>query len=180
MLKINLLDEKKKKGKIRQQASSFILPIAFAVATFMLMGIAAFYLTSEVSQLESHVESNKEVLFNLAKEIDEVKKYERLNKEIRQRSSLIENLRRKQVDPVRMLDNVSAVIPRGVWLSSLTYNGGTATLQGYAFTNINIVRYVKNLKELEMFTGVFLEESRQVEVHDVKVYRFKLNFRVRT
>jgi hypothetical protein len=53
------------------------------------------------------------------------------------------------------------------------------TLEGYAFTNEQIVLYAENLKRTARFSDVYLEESHQVEVENTLVYRFKLNFRVR-
>lgn len=180
MIRINLLEEKKKEKKeVRLKLSPFVLTAVVAGVVFVLMGITAFYLLSEVSQLKSRIETNKEILAALSKKINEVKRYEKLNKEIEHRSSIIESLRRHQSIPVKMIDDVSAMIPKGAWLSSMTHKGNAIALEGYAFTNIAIVHYVRNLKGSENFTEVYLEESRQVEVENVKVYRFKLNFIIR-
>ncbi|MBT9139292.1 MAG: hypothetical protein DDT31_01876 [Syntrophomonadaceae bacterium] len=74
---------------------------------------------------------------------------------------------------------MSAAIPEGVWLSSMTYKENGVRLEGYAFTNIEIVTYVENLKRSENFIDIYLEESKQVEFEKVQVYRFNLNFKVK-
>jgi len=178
MIRINLLAEKKKK-KIKGPAS-FLVTIGIASgAAFLVMGLITFVLTSMASNLRKQSESNKAKLTELTRKINEVKKYEKLNKEIEQRNALIETLRKNQAVPVRILDNVSTAIPEGIWLASMTYKDNGVALEGYAFTNIDIVSYVENLKKSANLTDVYLEESKQVEVEKVQVYRFKLNFKVK-
>ncbi len=116
---------------------------------------------------------------SLSKKIAEIKKFEKLNKELEQRSTLIETLRKNQAIPVRILDEVSSVIPEGVWLNSLAYKENGVSMEGFAFTNIDIVSYIDNLKRLGSVSDVYLEESRESEVEKVKVYKFKLSFKVR-
>jgi type IV pilus assembly protein PilN len=179
MIKINLLTEKKKKKRIRRPANILILTAAITAVTFVLASAAVFYLKSEVSKLKSKSETNKALIAELTKKINEVKRFEQLNKEIEQRNALIETLRKNQAVPVRILDDVSTVMPKGIWLASMTYKDNGVGLEGYAFTNIDIVSYIETLKKSVNFTDVYLEESKQVEFEKVQVYRFKLNFKVK-
>ncbi len=179
MIRINLLAEKKKKRKLRGTAN-FLVTIGIASgAALLVMGLITFVLASMASSLRKQSESNKAKLTELTRKINEVKKYETLNKEIQQRNTLIDTLRKNQAVPVRILNDVSAAIPEGVWLSSMTYKENGVRLEGYAFTNIDIVTYVENLKRSENFIDIYLEESKQVEFEKVQVYRFNLNFKVR-
>ena len=116
---------------------------------------------------------------SLAKKINEVKKYEQLNKDLEGRSKLIESLRKTQSIPVWILDHLSSVIPEGVWLNSVSYVGDGVSLEGVAFTNQDVVSYVENLKRSGNITDVYLEETRESEMEKVKVYRFKLNFKIK-
>jgi type IV pilus assembly protein PilN len=179
MIKINLLSEKSKKKKARRSANFLTMVGAVTLGTVVIAGAVVFLLKSEVSGLKAQSEANKALIADLNKKITEVKRYEKLNKEIEHRSSIIENLRKNQFVPVMILDEVSRAIPEGIWLAALIYREEIVTLEGNAFTNEQIVLYVENLKRIANFSDVYLEESRQVEVENVLVYRFKLNFRVR-
>ena len=182
MIKINLLPEaarKVKKKKSKGPSTYILLLSIIPVATLLIMGGATYYLKSEVSKLRDLSESNKAVVASLAKKISEVKKYEQINKDLEQRSKLIETLRKSQSIPVWILDHISSVIPEGVWLSSLTYIGDAISMEGVAYTNQDVVTYVDNLKRSANITDVYLEETRESEVEKVKVYRFKLNFKVK-
>ncbi len=182
MIRINLLAEKKKKKKkIRITAPSnlFFAIVIANVAALLIAGLAAFALKHKVAQLNVQSESNKTAIAALSKKIGEIKKIEKLNKELEQRGNTIEILRKNQAVPVRLLDEVSSIIPEGVWLNSLAYRDMRVVLEGYAFTNIDIVAYIDNLKKSASFSDVYLEESREAEVEKVKVYKFKLNFKIK-
>lgn len=182
MIKINLLPEaarKVKKKKAKGPSSYMLLLAGIPLVTLLVMGGGTFYLKAEVSKLKDQSEANKAVVASLAKKISEVKKYEQINKDLEQRSKLIETLRKSQSIPVWILDHISSVIPEGVWLGSLTYIGDAISIEGVAFTNQDVVTFVDNLKRSANITDVYLEETRESDVDKVKVYRFKLNFKVK-
>jgi len=179
MIKINLLAEKKTKKKARRLTNFLTIVGAGTLGAMVITGVIIFLLKSEVSGLKAQREANKSLIADLSKKISEVERYERLNKEIGHRGAIIENLRKNQFVPVMILDKVSRAIPEGMWLTALIYREGIVTLEGHAFTNEQIVLYVENLKGTANFSDVYLEESRQVEVENVLVYKFKLDFRVR-
>lgn len=179
MIKINILSEKRQKKKASGPANFLAIVGAVTIGTVLIAGIVFFLLKSEVSELKAQSEANKALLANLNKKISEIKRYENLNKEIKERSAIVETLIKNQWLPVAILDEVSRAIPEGTWLTTLIYREDVVTIEGYAFTNEQIVLYVENLKRRANFSDVYLQESRQVEVEHVPVYRFKLNFRVR-
>ena len=181
MIRINLLADKKgtQRSRIKSSTSFFITLGAIAAASLVVMGFITFLIKSNVSGLQAQSDANKAQLTQLSKKIEELKRYEKLNKELEQRSAVIETLRKNQSIPVRILDEVSGIIPEGVWLNSLVYRDNGVSLDGFAFTNIDIVSYVDNLKRLGSVSDVYLEESRETDVEKVKVYKFRLNFKVR-
>lgn len=182
MIRINLLSEerKKKKKKKIKGPSNFLVTVGIVTLSASLVsGGAAFFFKNQVSRLKTNIESNKTKLADLAKKTNEANRYEKLNKEIAQRSVIIEGLRKNQSVPVKILDNVSKEIPEGLWLVMMTYRDAGVVLEGYAFSNADIVSYVENLKKSDNFSDVYLDESVQVEVEKVQVYKFKLSFRMR-
>ena len=179
MIRINLITEKKKKKRARGPRNFLVTVAIIAAAALLSMSIITFLLKSGVAQLRAQSESNKAVIATLSKKISEIKKYEQLNKELAQRGNVIEMLRKNQAVPVRLLDELSGIIPEGVWLNSLAYHDNGVNVEGYAFTNLDLVFYVDNLKKSPNFADVYLEESREADVEKVRVYKFKLNFKVK-
>lgn len=179
MIRINLLPDKKKK-RIKGRAYYFsILGVISFITTFILIGIS-YYLKTDISNIKTKIESNKLVLAELSRKISESKRYEQLNRELAHKNNIIETLRKNQAVPVKILNDVSMYLPGGVWLNSLIYKDEGIELEGHAFTNSNIVSYVENLKRLQHLKDVYLVESKESEVEKVRVYQFKITFKVNT
>jgi Tfp pilus assembly protein PilN len=64
-------------------------------------------------------------------------------------------------------------------LTSLTEKTGQVNLEGTAFSNNEVVRFIDNLKAEPFFTEVMLLESKQAKVENIDVYQYKLQFKVK-
>jgi type IV pilus assembly protein PilN len=186
MIKVNLLPpEKKAKTKRRKinipGPSNFML--AFGVITGIAVAISAagyFYMHQSVSALKTTKQTNEKLITELEQKIAEVKKFDELNKRAQDTSNLIQSLRKMQAVPIKLLNTVSAIMPEGVWLTGITSKDGSVKLQGIAFTNIDVVSYVDNLKASPELQEVFLEESKQGVYEKTDIYAFTINFRVKS
>jgi len=177
MIRINLLQERRVKKAMPMQA--VIIPgVVVTVITLIVLGIYTFTLTSNISTLKAEKAQKQKRLDEIKDAIKQVESFERDNELYRQMNSTIERLKSRQVFPLRLLDEVSARLPKGVWLESLKDKGGTIDIQGVAFTNPNIVDYVQSLKNSKYITGVTLLESKMKSVEDYTLYEFKLSFRM--
>jgi Tfp pilus assembly protein PilN len=175
MIRINLLPAKK----------ALKIPPVFtygAIGTVVL-GIvliaSSLYLIAKVSGMHTEVSAKEKKLEELKKAINEIKNYEKNNEEVRQKTQIIEQLKKNQVVPLRLLDEVSERLPKGVWLTILNDKSGVISIEGFAHTNYDLVAYVQNLKESKYLTDVMLVESRQTAIDTFEVYKFKLTFRMK-
>jgi len=175
MIRINLLPTKKA-IKIPPVFSYGLIAAAILVIVLLASGI---YLSNKVSRMQADVKTKEKRLEDLKKAILEIQNYEKYNQEVREKTLIIEQLKRNQVVPLRLLDGVSEMLPNGVWLTSLTDKEGVINIEGYAHTNYDLVGYVQNLKGSRYFTDVMLVESRQTAIESVSVYKFKLTFRIK-
>ena len=178
MIRINLLPGKRRK-KAFQFDTSFIPGIAFGVLAIIVMVILVFHLNSQIANIKSDKAVKERKLVELREKIKEVEGYEKDNELFRIKNKVIERLKAKQGLPLRLLDEVSELLPKGVWLSSLVDKGGQINLEGFAFTNPSLVNYIQNLKASEYLSDVSLIESRQAKVQTSFVYKFKLTFRMK-
>jgi type IV pilus assembly protein PilN len=145
---------------------------------FLVLAYLYIYLGSNLKSAQAHFEDNKQKIAELKKKIQEVDDFEKRNTTFQERNQLIEQLRKNQNIPAMMLDEISKDLPNGIWLQALTFSGGTVSLDGYAFSNAEVVGYVDNLKNSKKFSDVFLQESKQTELEKIPVYSFKLTFKV--
>lgn len=177
MIRINLLPVKRKKKP--KPLPSFVVTSTFiTLLVIFILGYLFYYYNSRLAEAKSRFETNKQKIEELKKRIKEVEDFEKLNKTIEERNQIIEQLRKSQNIPVVMLDELSKALPNGVWLRSLTFLGNSLSIDGYGFTNSDVVAYVDNLKSSKVFTDISLQESKQVEIEKIPLYQFKITMKV--
>jgi Tfp pilus assembly protein PilN len=179
MIRINLLIGKRKKRRMKGPQNVAIVLIAVNLAALVVSGAVTVWVNGKSAQLRDESEANKSVIGALTKKIDEINKIDRLNKELEQRSMLIEALRKNQSVPVRVLDEVGLLIPDGVWLNALFFKDNVVSLEGTSFSNSDIVSFMDNLKRSADLADVYLEESREGEIDKVRIYQFRAHFKVK-
>jgi|Deesub1362A_J573_1020465.scaffolds.fasta_scaffold01601_11 type IV pilus assembly protein PilN len=177
MIRINLLPTRKRKA-IVLPPSLIYGAIGGVVVIILLVGYT-LYLNSKISSLNQQLIAKQQRLNQMKTKLREVENYERDNAEFRRKAQIIEKLKSNQAVPLRLLDEVSEMLPKGVWLTSLQDKGGSVSIEGYAFSNSDLVTYVQNLKGSKYFEDVELIESRQTEIEKFSVYKFKLTFRIK-
>lgn len=183
MIKINLLPKKeiKKTGKkIEISLSGNVVKRLAIPAGLTLIVLVAIFAYCEItkSALEKDIQAQKNSLEGLQKKIQEVKKFEAMNKDIETKAKLIENLKKMQSAPVSILSIVVKKLPDGVWLTGLTFDD-TVTVEGIGFSNLNVVQFVDNLKATPELQDVYLVESQQTEFEKQAVYKFTVKFKLR-
>lgn len=175
MIKINLLPTK---TPLKIPSVFFYGTIILAVVIVAFI-ISTLFLAGKVSQMRTEIAAKEKKLVDLKKAIEEVKNYEKANQEVRDKTAIIEQLKKNQSIPLKLLDEVSEMLPKGVWLTTLSEKSGVVSIDGFADTNYNLVAYVQNLKASKTFADVMLIESRQTMIDTFSVYKFKLTFKIK-
>ncbi len=182
MIRINLLLTKKSKGAaVRLKfglPSNVVFIIAAIAAVILLEGYTWYWLTSTKSYLTSEKQTLEVRLAELREKVKEVESYEKDKELYKQKIAIIQNLKKTQKGPVRVLDEVSRMLPERVWIISMKEKDGNINITGAGMTNDDIVKYVNNLKSSRFFQNVQLTESRQVIDSGIPVYNFNLVFNV--
>jgi type IV pilus assembly protein PilN len=179
MIKVNLLPTKKKK-RPKPLPTFLIYTILLTVVTGLVVAYLAYFYSSRLSDREAKVRENDLKIAELKEKIKAVEDFERLNKTFQQRKDIIEELGRNKSRPVKILDEISAQLPVGVWLTAMEIKGSDINLSCTAFSNTDVVNYVNNLKNSKLFTDVYLQESIQAKTKETSVYTFRLTFKVKS
>jgi type IV pilus assembly protein PilN len=143
------------------------------------MANLAFFFNSRLSKKKALFKTNENKVVELKQKIKEVENFEQLNKTIEQRNGIIEQLRKNQSMPVRLLDEANNLLPSGVWLDKMAVSGENVSMEGYAFANSDIVTYIDNIKNSQIFTEVYLQESKSTTIENTLLYMFKLTFKIK-
>ena len=178
MIKVNLIPTKKRK-KQKPVPVFLIYTVLLTLAVGAIFLYITYHFSSTISAKEKKVKENVITIAALKEKIKAVEDFEKLNKTFQQRKDIIEELGRNKSRPVKILDEISALLPPGVWLSTADVKGLDVSLSCTAFTNTDVVNYVNNLKNSKLFTDVYLQESVQSKAAAITVYSFKLTFKVK-
>jgi len=178
MIKVNLISTKKKK-KQKPVPAFLIYTVLLTLTIGAIFLYVTYHFSATVSAKEAKVGENEKTIAVLKEKIKAVEDFEKLNKTFQQRKDIIEELGRNKSRPVKILDEISALLPPGVWLAGADVKGLDVSLSCIAFTNTDVVNYVNNLKNSRLFTDVYLQESVQSKAAAITVYSFKLTFKVK-
>lgn len=178
MIKVNLLPVKRKK-KPKPLPSFIVITILITVVICIIMAYLTFFFNSRLSAKKDQFAANEKKITELKAMIKAVEDFEKRNKTFKERNDIIEQLSKNKSLPVKILNEFSTLLPNGVWLQNMSVSAGSISLDGYAFTNNDIVAYVDSIKNSPMFTEVYLQESKSVEAEKVALYMFKLTCRLK-
>lgn len=179
MIRINLLPSAKKKKKPLNLPAPFVYGLIVLLILIVTALSGAVYMNSQISDLNNSIFLKQKRLNELKIVLEKVENYEKDNNEFKRKADIIEQLKRNQIVPLVLLDEVSEVLPKGVWLTKLTDQAMFISIEGYAHSNQDLVGYVQSLKGLKFFQDVMLVESRQDDLEGITVYKFKLTFRIK-
>ena len=177
MIKINLLPTKKKPPKkvidLQQQV---ILAVLILVLVVIALGYYWKTQSDRIARLENEKVAAEKRIADQDNKLKEVKNVEEERKKVTERIEIIEKLKKNQAGPVRLLDVVSTALPKGVNISSLSETNNNVNIDGDAFTNEDVVRFIDNLKASPLLKDVMLLETSQTTQDKIDIYRYKLQF----
>jgi len=178
MIKVNLLTVKRKK-KSKPIPTFMVTMILVTIFVGVVMAYLVFFFNSRLDARKGQFKANEQKIAEIKEKIKAVENFEQVNKLFQQKTSIIEQLRKTQSIPVKLLDETSKLLPNGVWLQTMTMSGENINIDGYAFANSDVVSYIDNLKNSKIFTEVYLQESKSSTIEKIPVYMFKLTFKMK-
>lgn len=174
MIKINLLPKER-----RRRALSMGRPVltGVLVCVVVLLGMlgAWWWLEGQVQALQQDIRQKSAELERYKNEIKKVEQFLSEKKRLEERLQVVAKLAAEQEGPVRLLDQLSRVLPDEVWLTGMNKTKEKLTLQGYAFSNFGIANFMTELGKLQpMLRNVELTFSEKATVERVPVERFEI------
>jgi type IV pilus assembly protein PilN len=177
MIKINLLPTKKKPTrKVSDLQKQVVAGSAILIAVLAAMGAFWKFQTDTITALQQQKTAAEARLREQDNMLKEVKNVEAERDKVKEKINVVEQLKKNQAGPVRLLDEISKALPLGVQISSLTESAHSVSLEGQAFGNHEVVRFIDNLKASPLLTGVNLLETSQAKAEGIDIYKYKLQF----
>ncbi len=187
MIKINVLkSERREKGKKKK---AFItgetdknltnMFVAVMLVTVLIIAFMWYTQSKKLDNLREDIDvltakKNSPDLKNVEKRLKELeKKQQIINKKI----EIIDRLKKYRTVPVEVLDLLSKNIPDQIWFTFLNYNQGLIKINGFAFSNELVARFITNLEKTDKFTNFNLINTKKLKKSGVEFYSFSLNFK---
>jgi type IV pilus assembly protein PilN len=166
MIRINLIAAETRGVK---PAASFdigkqitVIGAALFVLTLSGLGWRYWSLGQQQAALEADIQSATQEEQRLGAILREVQQFENRKRQLEQRVTLINELRKGQNAPVHMVDQVSRALPEMTWITSLKQEGYQVTIEGRCLTLTSLSDFVGNLEASNYF-------RKPVEIIDSKV-----------
>ncbi len=185
MIKINLISEGRKPVVSRRGPSAAslgeglnLVEIAFwgAIGVFALMaGFWFFTLSGKIKQGEEEIRKAKAEVKQLQDIIDEVERYKVRKANLEQKIDVIQQLKRNQKGPVRIMDLVSRSKPERLWFDEMTLRGSRVKIKGKAFSTNQVSTFYENLKLVPSFDEPYLRSVSKKA--GGRIYSFEIDFK---
>lgn len=177
MIKINLLPTKKKPPrKVSDLQKQMVIGGTVLILAGAAMGAYYIYLSDTISGLKKQKTTAEARLREQDNMLKEVKNVETERDRVKEKINVVEKLKKNQAGPVRLLDEISKALPLGVNITSMTESNNNVNIEGQAFGNHEVVRFIDNLKASPLLTGVSLLETSQAKAEGIDIYKYKLQF----
>jgi type IV pilus assembly protein PilN len=160
MIHINLLPVRaKKKREFGQQL--VLLFAVLVVAT--LVGNYLWYrsVDDSLNQVNRQIDATRAQITQLEKTIGEVKTITQDKKALEDKLKVLDTLKKGRTGPVKVLDEMSTVIPARVWVGDFDEKAGQATIRGFAVAYEDLSLFVQKLKTSKFFSDVSIKKASQ-------------------
>jgi type IV pilus assembly protein PilN len=167
MIRINLLAAERSRAKragLQISAAHRLTAMASLVLLLTMLGLGWWYwsLRQQSRAVDQEIARAELETTNLRSVLAQVQTFEARKAQLQQRVSLIEQLRKGQAAPARILDQISRSVPDRLWLADMAQVGNDFTLNGFATTMTALSDFVGSLEGTKWF-------RRPVEIIDSQV-----------
>lgn len=173
MIRINLIPV----PKVRKQ-ERLIVEAGIAVAVIIITCVVGYLIgASKYTEIEKYQAENRKITEEINKlkaKVGEVEKYKQKLKTLKDQLGVINALQAGRSGPVRMMDELTDLVPRKLWLNNFKEQNRKVTMQGVASDGPVIADFLENLKKAKFFSNVELLTVQAQEQDGLKLQRFTI------
>jgi len=160
MIRINLLPVRaKKKREFGQQ-----LVVLFALLVVgTLLGNWFWYRSVDdgLTQVNRQIDATRAQITQLEKAIGEVKTITQDKKALEDKLRVLDTLKKGRTGPVKVLDEISSIVPARVWINDFAEQAGVASIKGFAVAYDDLSTFAQKLKTSKFFSEVSIKKASQ-------------------
>ncbi len=178
MIRINLIPV----PKARKQERLVVEIVAAAIIIVAVVGACFIYSGTKERVIGDIVAQNSKIqqqINDLKAKVGEVEKFKQKLKSLQDQIKVIKDLEARRSGPVRMLDELTDIVPRKLWIESFKENGGKLQVSGVAQDGPIIADFLESIKRSKHFVNVQLQNVTQVEQESQALHKFNITMDVR-
>ena len=177
MIRINLLPVRAL--RVRQRAQKQVGVYALAVAVLIVFMVLVYLNgNSALTDLNKKIKTLEAKESSLKKIRTEVTKLDEQKELLQEKLKIIADLERQRKGPVRVLDELSMVVPaEEAWLTRIRQAGSNLTLEGIALNNETVSKFMIDMEKSDLFSGV-AGRTRQQIINDRRLMYFSITCQV--
>ena len=186
MIRINLLAVERPVAKTARKFTFSIGDKAGQILALVVLLVCGGYIgmddlaiQREDRRLHEELVAARAEKARLAPILREVERFESRKRELQQRVSLIEELRRNQPGAVHMLDQISRSLPDRLWLNNMKQTGEDVQLDGRTSALTALADFVANLEASGYFARpveIISSEEEKAKDNDLIKFSVKATF----
>ena len=160
MTQINLLPWREKKREQEKKLFTTMLLAAALGAAILVILVNAYVLTLISKQKDRNQLLQKEIS-TLDQQIKEINTIKQNKKSLIAKMTIVQNIQSGRVLMVHMFDELTKVVPAGVYVTKLERNKDVITLWGYSESNTNISLLMNNIDKNKWIHNPVLAEIKK-------------------
>lgn len=158
MIRVNLLPVKQIRAEVGRRRDLTIGGLALGLTAAIILG-THFYQSYRMSKLESEIATVRAEIKALDVRVKQFGELQKKLKEFESKHKIIEDLNRRKIGPVRVMESLSAATPPTLWLTEFKETGGKLLITGLALDNQTVADFLKALATFHYFKDVELIET---------------------
>lgn len=175
MIRINLLP----RAPRRRIPGRPLLEIGVPLVVIGVLVAWYFVLTGQVNQIDRDIAQTNQRIEELKPEIARVEELKRRIDEARQKEEILAQLLATQLPASAILTNVRVLIPRDVWLTTMSVpDVRSFTMEGFALSYVAVARLMDNLESAGIFEGLDLTTAERDRIGATEVVKYGVNGRL--
>lgn len=178
MIRINLLPV----PKVRKQ-EALIVQAFIGVAALILVAVACYFVGLQkkdaIVAAQQRNEQMKRKIEELRAQVGEVEKFKKQVQALEEQLGVIRALEKGRTGPVKMMDELTEITPRKLWITNFKEQQKKVTMDGFAESGMVIADFLESLKGSRFFQNPTLIVVNSAEQDGNTIHKFQITAMVK-
>jgi type IV pilus assembly protein PilN len=174
---INLLPWREEAEKVQQREYFTILTMVAVAAFAFVFMVSQFYQMRIDGQAARNQFLQNEIQL-LDVRIAQIKNLNEKKKELKKRTSVVEQLQRSRNVGTQVLNEIAKIVPSGVYLTKLEKQGNSIKIVGKSESNNHLANMIREIERSTLLTDATLESITTNEAKSKLLSDFKMQVRI--